>query len=348
MIKYAILFICFFFCFSSFAQIGGLTNFEFLRLPVSARATGLGGIIISVQDNDPSLGLNNPAVLDSANHRLLSFNHNFNFAGISNGSFAYAHNLGYQNLTGLFGVQNINYGTFSLTDDIGNIQGEFSARETAINFGAARQMNERIRLGLLARFITSSLESYNASGIAADVGIYYTKPHSSSSIGIVLKNIGIQLSQFNEEEKGLPLDLQVAYSNRLQHLPFRFTIIGQRLDQWTIRYDDPDRREVDILGETNEKSAFSKNIDNAFRHLIFNGEFLFGKNETIKVRVAYNHLLRQELAVSNLRSLSGFSFGIGIKIKRFSLDYGVGNYHLAGGTNHIGIRIDLASFAKNI
>ncbi len=348
MIKATTLIFCFLLCLTSNAQIGGLTNFEFLRLPVSARATGLGGIIVSIQDEDPSLALNNPAVVDSANHRLLSFNHNFNFAGVSNGTFTYAHNLGYQDLTGVFGIQYINYGSFALTDDIGNVQGEFSARETAINFGASKQMNERIRLGVLARFISSSLESYNASGIAADLGLYYSKPNSSSSIGIVLKNVGLQLSQFNTEEKGLPLDLQIGYSNRLQHLPFRFTIVGQRLDQWTIRFDDPDRQEVDILGETNEKSALSKNIDNAFRHLIFNGEFLFGKNETLKIRFAYNHLLRQELSVSNFRSLSGFSMGFGIKIKRFSLDYGVGNYHLVGGTNHLGIRIDLASFGKKI
>jgi len=335
-------------CFTSNAQIGGLSNFEFLRLPVSARATALGGIIISVKDTDPSLGLNNPALIDSSNHRLVSFNHDFNFAGISNGTVAYAHDLGYKEFVGLLGIQYINYGTFSLTDDIGNIQGEFSARETAINLGAARQLNERIHAGFLLRFISSNLESYNATGIATDVGIYYTRPNSSSSFGLVIKNIGLQLSQFNNEEKGLPFDVQLAYSNKLQHLPFRFTIVGQRLDQWTIRYDDPDRQVVDILGETNEQSAWSKNIDNAFRHLIFNGEFLFGKNETVKLRLAYNHLLRQELSVSNFRSLSGFSMGFGIKIKRFSIDYGVGNYHLAGGTNHIGIRVDLTTFSNKI
>jgi len=348
MIKRTIFFACLLLSLGTEAQIGGLTNFEFLRLPVSARATALGGVIVSIKDKDPSLALNNPAVLDSNNHRLLSFNHDFNFAGISNGTLAYAHKLGYQNLTGLLGIQYINYGNFSLTDDRGNIQGEFSARETAINIGVAKQMNERIRLGVLLRFISSSLESYSASGIASDFGVFYSRPNSSSSIGLVLKNIGIQFSQFNNEEKSMPFDLQIAYSNRLQHLPLRFTIVGQRLDQWKIRYDDPDRREVDILGETNEKSALTKNIDNAFRHLIFNGEFLFGKNETFHLRFAYNHLLRQELSVSNYRSLSGFSLGFGIKVKRFSLDYGVGNYHLAGGTNHIGIRIDLASFSKKI
>ncbi len=348
MIKNSIILICLLTCFSLEAQIGGLTNFEFLRLPSSARSTALGGILISIQDTDPSLALNNPAALDSTSHRLVSFNHDFNFANISNGTFAYAHNLDYQDLTAVFGIQYINYGTFSLTDEIGNIQGEFSSREAAINFGVSRQMNERIRLGVLLRYISSSLESYSASGIASDLGVFYSKPNSSSSIGLVIKNIGIQLSQFNTEEKDLPFDVQIAYSNRLQHLPFRFTIVGQRLDQWTIRYDDPDRQEVDILGETNEKSAFNKNIDNAFRHLIFNGEFLFGKNETVKIRLAYNHLMRQELSVSDFRSLSGFSMGFGIKIKRFSLDYGVGNYHLAGGTNHVGIRLDLASFSKKL
>ena len=335
--------------FECIGQIGGLSNFEFLRQSPNARATALGGSFISVSDGDIAAAWQNPGILDSTYSKRYAVNHNFHFAGISNGLFSAGHYLTSRKLSLIGGVQYVNYGTFDATNEIGVIDGTFKAREVAIGVGAAKQMNERIRLGALLKFANSSLESYSASGIVLDVGIYYSKPNANSSWGIVLKNMGVQLSTFTDEEKSIPFDLQLAYSTRLKHLPFRFTIVGHRLDQWDIRYDDPDRQqEVDLLGQMQTTSAFSKSIDNLFRHLIFNGEFLLGKKEVIRLRIGYNHLLKKELSVTSFRSFGGFSFGFGIKVKKFRFDFGRGNYHLAGGVNHIGLSIDLNQYKKKI
>jgi hypothetical protein len=40
-------------------------------------------------------------------------------------------------------------------------------------------------------------------------------------------------------------------------------------------------------------------------------------------------------------STVGFSFGFGIKVSRFNLNYGWANYHRAGATNHISISTSL-------
>lgn len=330
------------------AQIGGLTNFEFLRQAPSARATALGGTAISIADGDIALAWQNPGIADdSIFHKQAAVNHNFHFSGISNGLLSYGHRLEKQKISLIGGVQYINYGDFSLTDVIGNIQGTFTGREVAVGIGASKQINERIRAGALLKFANSTFESFSANAILADFGIYYQKPGSSKTIGIVLKNTGFQLSRFANESRGVPFDLQVAYSNRLEHLPFRFTIVGQRLDRWNILFDDPDQQgQVDILGNSTDRSDFEKGVDNFLRHFIFNGEFLLGKNETFRLRFGYNHLLRQELRLSTFGSSGGFSFGFGFKIKKFSIDYGRGNFHLAGGVNHVGISYDLGNYKK--
>jgi hypothetical protein len=102
-----------------------------------------------------------------------------------------------------------------------------------------------------------------------------------------------------------------------------------------------------VIGEEpKEKSQFSQELDNAVRHLIFGGEFLLGKQENLHLRLGYNHQRRKELSVSSLRSFAGFSLGLGIRIKQFSIDYGFATYHIAGSTNHIGITTNLDRFGK--
>jgi len=57
-------------------------------------------------------------------------------------------------------------------------------------------------------------------------------------------------------------------------------------------------------------------------------------------------LRRAELNVNNLRSLAGFSTGVGIKVKKFRIDYGLAVYHLAGTVHHFGISTDIGSFRR--
>ena len=52
------------------------------------------------------------------------------------------------------------------------------------------------------------------------------------------------------------------------------------------------------------------------------------------------------MAIDNFRSLAGFSFGAGLKIKQFRVEYGRGIYHLAGSVNHLGITTSIREFTN--
>ena len=88
-------------------------------------------------------------------------------------------------------------------------------------------------------------------------------------------------------------------------------------------------------------------IDNFFRHFTFSGEFLIGKSEVLALRFGYNHLRKKELSIQNFRTLAGFSFGFGVKISKFRLDYGYAKYHIADGGHHLSISTNLSRFGSN-
>lgn len=328
--------------------VGGEHIFPFLRFAPSARVTALGGNLITVRDDDVNLAWANPSLLNPAMHSALSFSHNFHVAGIQNGYAVYGHYLKKWDLTLHGGVQYVNYGVFDATNEFGEITGDFKASEYAIAIGAGKELYERLSVGANLKLVTSQLESYNSTGLVADLAATYHDTTRRLVATLVMRNAGMQLSTYREDNReSLPFDMQVGLSHRLEHLPFRFSVIYHHLHRWNVRYDDPNSEE-DIFafpGQETEESRFSALADNFFRHFIFSGEFLFGKKEPLRLRFGYNHMLRQELSVDNFRSLTGFTFGVGIKINRFRIDYGRGSMHIAGGLNHLTLSTNLSEFS---
>lgn len=345
-----ILLISFLYCISNVnSQIGGQNAYDFLNLPSSARITALGGLLPSVMDEDVTLAISNPASLNDKMHNSVSFSHNFHFADIQNGYVAYGRNLKKWNINTHFGIQYMNYGDFKYADILGNQQGTFSAKETAFIIGASKKIADRITVGANLKGVFSNLESYSSTGILMDLGLNYAKDSSGLILSFLVKNVGAELTTYTGERFGTPLDVQIGISKRLKYLPFRLSIIAHQLHRGNIRYDDPDNQaQTDIFGNIVEEKKLNNTIDNIFRHIIINGEFLLGKNENLRLRAGYNHLRRKELSLSTFRSLAGFSLGFGLKINVFKLDYGVGYHHVAGATNHITISTNMGKFFKKI
>ncbi len=338
--------VVFFIPVSLISQTSSQEAYEFLSLPSSARETALGGSAIAVVDEDISLAFSNPASLNPLMHNRINFNYNFHFAGISNGFFSYGRTVDKWKATFHGGIKYIDYGNFTGADEFGNIGDTFSAGEISMFVGGSYMLNKKLRIGSNIKFVQSDLAGYNSFGLAGDLGMVYYDEERRLVLSAVIKNAGSEISSYRPDLSVSPIDIQLGLSKRLKHLPFRVGVVMHHLHRWDVRYDSVLDQEVDILGEAIESGAFSKFADNFFRHFIFNGEFLFGSTEVVRLRLGYNHMRRKELSVSGLRSLAGFSLGLGIKVSSFRLDYGVGYHHLAGGVNHISISTDLDSFFK--
>ena len=326
---------------------GGQHVFNFLSLPASSRVTGLGGMQIAVKDDDPVFAATNPAALNADMDGHIAINHNFFLSDIQHGYVAYVHQLDKIGFTVQGGLQYMKYGDIDRADEFGNLMGKVKAGETAFTLGGARSLTDRISLGLNLRMAVSTLDVYQSSALLADAGLMYADTAKRLTIGLVMRNAGTQLATYAGTRESLPFDIQLGITRRLKHLPFRFGIVAHHLQKWDIRFNDPNAENDDflIIGDTQPtENKASAAIDNFFRHLVFNGEFLLGPREGFRLRVGYNHLRKRELSVRNYRSLAGFSGGIGIRIKRFRVDFGYSSYHLAGGVVHLGVGTNLREF----
>ena len=335
----------------AFGQRGGERIFEFVQLPTSARSTALGGSQIAATTNDYSLVGGNPAMLNASMDNTFLFQYNFHFAGIDNGYAGYAKYSPKLQSTIHGGIHYVSYGKFTAADDMGNVTGEFIAKDLSLQAGIAKQLNDRMSGGLLLQYIQSSYEAYMSNGILLDAGITYKSEDGLNYYSLVIRSMGFQFSTYydGDEPGKAPTDLQFGFSKRLAHVPFRLSILMHDINRWDLRYDSPLEEDISLgFGEDEPKkqSAFSEGVDNFFRHLTFGGEIIIGKNENVMLRFAYNHQMAQELQVVNLRSLAGFSGGVGINFKAFVLDYGFAVYHQAGSSKHLGLRIPLSSMKE--
>ncbi len=329
--------------------IGGRTVFNFLNLPVSARLTALGGRLISVADDDINLAAANPALLNPLMHNQLGFSHSFFPGNIQHGYFGYGHHFNKLGGTFQLGVQYVDYGQIDATNIFFQEEGTFEVKESALSLGMAFPLDSRISVGANVKWITSTLANLQSLGLASDLGFLYQDTARNFSLGLTLCHLGTQISTYSGSmafREPLPFEMQLGLSKKLRYLPFRFSAVYRNLNRWNVLYDDPSQENGILLdgGAPEEPSRFSMQLDNFFRHLVFSGELLLGAAENFRLRVAYDHRMRKELSVQGFGSAAGFSFGAGIKVNRFRLDYGRSNFHLAGGANHLSISTNFREF----
>jgi hypothetical protein len=341
MLRYLLLpLLCLYFSFS-FAQTGGYSTYKFLNLQPSARITALGGNLISVKDHDLNNAYQNPSLLNSEMHNTVVFNTANYFADINYGYAAYARS--YKNV-GTFsgGIQYINYGDFNQTDEYGNTLGTFSAKEQVVHVSYGRNY-QSFSYGATLKGIFSSMESYNSAAIATDIAGTFSDTDANFTAGFVLKNIGTQLQTYSGEREKLPFEAQFGISKKLKHAPFRFSIILHDLQKFDLTYVDPQEQEKNIDLATGQpiKKEFSL-ADKLARHVIVGTEIIFSKH--FNIRVGYNHQKRKEMAIEGKASTVGFSWGVGVRIKKISFSYGSARYSLAGSTNMFSFAVRPSDF----
>lgn len=336
---------------SAQAQItGGRSTYAFLGLPSSARVSGLAGNLITVVDDDVSLAFSNPAALNPLMHQQLAFNHGFLGGQMQHGAFNFGNKLGSKGTTIHAGVQYARYGEIEQTNEFFQSLGTFNAADYAIVAGIAHPVYDRLNVGANLRLISSQYGQYSSLGFASDLAATYRDTAKRVIVSLVFRNMGQQLSTYDPSigKEPLPFDLQIGISKQLKYLPFRFSFIYTSLNRWNVLYDDPnlDSGTIFLGEEPTDPSSFNLWMDNFFRHVIFNGELLIGARENFRLRFGYNYRLHREMTVQGYSSLAGFTFGVGLKVNRFRIDFGRGIYHLAGGQTQLGISTNFKEFRK--
>jgi len=321
----------------SFAQVGGQSVYQFLDLITSPRQAALGGKLITIYDEDVNQAHFNPATINEQMDNHLSINYGSLFGQVTYGSAAYAYTYDRRLQTFHAGVNYVNYGSFAGYDENGLETSSFTGSEIAISFGYAYNIpNTDVYVGANAKLISSTLENYNSFGGAIDLGAIYIDDDNDINIAVAIRNIGTQFTTYAGAREKLPFEIIAGISQELEHVPLRWHVTIENIQQWDVAFANPARAQGNIDGgSTPEEVGF---FNNALRHVILGAE-LFPK-KAFNIRMGYNFRRGQELSIQEQRNFSGISLGFGLRFNKLKFNYSYSRYTLAANTSLFGLTIN--------
>lgn len=326
------------------AQSGGESTYKFLTLPNSARVAGMGSNFLAIKDNDINVAVANPSLITSEMHNNLGLSYVDYHSDINYGYATYGRSF---NKAGNFvGTMHfLNYGKFQYADETGYQNGQFSSGEYALNIGWGRSLDSNFSIGANLKGILSNLESYNSFGLAVDVaGSYYSSKHKFTA-SLIFANIGRQITTYNGFVEPLPFEIKIGLSKTMQHIPLTFSLLFTNLQKWDLTYPES-YNNTGYNGEESTESGIADFGDKLMRHIVIGAELRPFK--VIRLRVGYNYLRRQEMALTTKPGTVGWSWGLGVKVYKFEVAYSRSAQYSGPSYNFFTITTNLDSFNKTI
>lgn len=277
------------------------TEYNFLRLPVSAHAAALGGDNITIIEDDPALMFSNPALASSVSDKTIGLSYMNYMSGANYMGASYTKALGEKG-TIAGGVQYMNYGKMKEYDQNNTQIGTFNASEIAIEGIFSYELAHNLVGGITAKFINSYIGNYSSMAVGVDLGLNWFEPDYQWSVSMVAKNLGGQIKAYEENYGKMPMDVQVGVSKTFAALPVRLSATLVDLTHYDYRF---------------------------INHLNLGADILLSDN--IWVGGGYNFRRADEMTIGTNEDSSahgaGFSVGGGINLERFKLNLAYGKYH---------------------
>ena len=302
------------FATSSWAQ-ESQTEYNFLRIPVSAHAAALGGDNISIIENDASLIFSNPALLCNVADKQIGLNYMNYMQGANTLSASY--NFGVMDRGSLaLSAQYMDYGQMKEMNPEGILTGDFKAKDISMAGYFSYMLSDYFSAGISAKFITSYIGNYNSIGVGVDLGANYYNADKEFSVSAVIKNLGGQVKAYNEDYEAMPIDMQIGISKRLVNTPLRLNGTLVNLNHLKGKLKD---------------------------HLVIGADLRL--SESIWVGFGYNFRRASEMSIGTGDNESshgaGFSLGAGINLERFKVNAAWGKYHVSSNSLLINLAYEL-------
>lgn len=306
------------------------TVMKFLSAPISARASGMGDALTSIEGGAQSMFYNPASVAWVKGNGEATFGQ-VNWIADINYQYAGAVLSPANGLYGVFGISllGVDYGTF--TETIFNesnpssydIIGNYSPRATAIGFTYARALSNQFSMGANLRYIDQNLvngavnrlpgggyerEQIGAETVSVDFGVFYKTGFKSLNLGMSLRNYGKEIT-YQLDGQEMPLT-------------FRMGLSMNALDFTSI---DPSKHSLLVSLDANRPRDFQE-------QLMLGTEYLFMN------RLA----LRGGMILPSEEQ--SFSFGVGVIQpigKRYGIkaDYSYTSFGVFDSVNRIGVQL---------
>jgi hypothetical protein len=186
------------------AYAGGVTKAgtsaaTFLRIPVGARAIGMGSSFVSME-NDPTALFWNPSAITSIGTNALVADHSLWLPGI------YFDFVGLVIPLGDLGTAGLST-TILHTDDMEVTTpaqpmgtGEmFNASSFAVGLTYSRELTDRFSIGGTFKYVRETIYNSYADAFAFDVGTIFQTPFAGIRLGVSISNFGTKLQMTGED-----------------------------------------------------------------------------------------------------------------------------------------------------
>ena len=234
-------------------------------------------------------------------------------------------------------AQTIQYGEFTATDVWWNNLGVFYAGDISLSLGTPLAEWREWRFGMTGKLVNGSYESYQSWALALDFQAM-TRLKSGLDVAVLLKNTGRQLSTFAGTREALPLNVLVAFGQKLEYAPFRWVLVVDQLNRPNLGYDDPNLVTIDpVTGETTQGRQSLLNL--GLRHL--NGSLEFLPTQRLHIMAGYSFRRQFEMALSDRRTSGGFTLGASVYFSKFQLHFANELRSVAGRMNTLSLNLNL-------
>lgn len=302
-IFFGILLLILIFTYNCYAGGYGTTSGLFLKMPVGAAPTAMGGAYTAIANDINSLYWN-PAGLGFVKFKEATFTYNNYLEDLAHSYLAYCQPI--EALKGAIGINIslLDYGDFDKTLIDGGVtpraDGTFDAKDLAVGVSYGRSLTKEYKIGSTLKYISSELDDAKAKAFAIDLGVSYVNETQFAyplKLAFVIQNLGTKL-KYDAEKEDLPQLCKLGIGSVIE-LNKNFKII-------------PD---VDLVYTKGDE--FNYNIGSELNYL--NSFFL---------RVGYDD--------ANDAG-TGLSFGAGCKLNNLSIDYAYTDYKDLGEGHRVSI-----------
>ena len=170
----------------------GTTAAKFLRLDIGARSYALGGAYVPIAE-DATAMVYNPAGLASMTKAALSYHNVDLYADIRHQFIGLVIPTAMERTTIGFYINSVNYGTIfrtSIEDQSAANQQYIFSSSQSYGMSIARQVTDRVFLGISSKFIIEKIWLDTANGFAFDVGAVYEPGVGGLRLGVSIRNLG--------------------------------------------------------------------------------------------------------------------------------------------------------------
>ncbi len=282
----------------------GTTAFNFLNIPIGARGAGMGNTYTAIA-NDALAPFWNSAGLVEVKQKLLYATYMNYFAGYNGGAASFTLPLNNTSTLAIFS-KFIGVGGIPKTGIDANQQmvdlGTFGSYDVLLGLAYGKYVSPILNWGVNLKIISETIDEYSSQAVAADVCILHQSPNPNLKIGIAAKNLGTQLSKFDQEKEKLPMTFTAGFA--------------YKLNKGLIALDISKPLQGDLYGTVGFETTFQ---------------------DKYVLRVGYRSNAGDWNVGSKIDFLSGISIGAGFLWKDYTFDYALNSYGELGFIHQISV-----------